>query len=114
MPHEPHVVWVDAPVKTYLTAIFENPLGLRDGIFVARDGQTIVGLTYLTRRPGGDAEVGDTGVLSSHRRRGIGRVLKLMATHYAARQGFRYVYTDNRSDKCRHARDQSRAGIRAR
>lgn len=98
MPHEPHVDWVDSPLKTYIAAIFENPLGLPDGIFVARDGQTIVGLTYLTRRPGGDAEVGDTGVLRSHRRRGIGRILKLMAARYAAQQGFRYVYTDNRSD----------------
>jgi len=73
-------------------------LGLGGGIFVARDGETIVGLTYLLRRPGGDAEVGDTGVLGSHRRRGIGRVLKLMATRYGVETGLRYIYTDNRSD----------------
>ena len=60
--------------------------------------ETIVGLTYLVRRPEGDAEVGDTGVLRCHRRRGIGRALKLMATSYAAEKGFRYVYTDNRAD----------------
>lgn len=98
MPHEPHVDWMDPPLTTYLKAIFENPARLRGGIFVARDHETIVGLTYLVRRPGGDAEVGDTGVLRTHRRRGIGRVLKLMATRYAVQQGFRYVYTDNRSD----------------
>ena len=98
MPHEPHVDWEDAPLDSHLKLIFENPLGLRDGIFVARDGEAVVGLTYLVRRPGGDLEVGDTGVLRSHRRRGIGRALKLMATRFAAEKGFRYVYTDNRSD----------------
>ena len=98
MPHEPHVDWEDPALPTFVTLMFENPLGLRDGVFVARDGEAIVGLTYLVRRPGGDAEVGDTGVLRSHRRRGIGRTLKLMATRYAAELGFKYVYTDNRSD----------------
>jgi len=65
---------------------------------VALDGEEIVGVTYLVRRPGGDAEVGDTGVLRSHRRRGIARALKMMPTRCAAEQGFRYVYTDNRAD----------------
>ncbi len=98
MPHEAHVDWDDPPKATYFRLMFANPLSLRDAIFVARDGEEIVGLTYLARRPGGDAEVGDTGVLGSHRRRGIGRALKLMATRYAAERGFRYAYTDNRSD----------------
>ena len=98
MPHAPHVDWEDAPFDTHVRLMFENPLGLKDGIFVARDGEAVVGLTYLVRRPGGDLEVGDTGVLRSHRRKGIGRALKLMATRYAAEKGFRYVYTDNRSD----------------
>lgn len=98
MPHEAHVDWEDPPKATYFRLMFANPLSLRDAIFVARDGEEIVGLTYLARRPGGDAEVGDTGVLGSHRRRGIGRALKLMATRHAVDRGFRYVYTDNRSD----------------
>ena len=98
MPHEPHVDWEDPALPTFITLMFENPLRLRDGIFVARDGEAIVGVTYLVRRPGGNAEVGDTGVLRSHRRRGIGRALKLMATRHAAEMGFQYVYTDNRSD----------------
>lgn len=98
MPHEAHVEWEDPPRATYLTLMFSNPLALADAIFVARDKEDIVGVTYLVRRPGGDVEVGDTGVLGSHRRRGIGRALKLMATRYAAEHGYRYVYTDNRSD----------------
>lgn len=98
MPHEPHVDWEDPPPATYSKVMFENPLALPGGIFVARDGQEIVGITCLVRRPGGDAEVWDTGVLRSHRRRGIARALKLMATRYAADSGFAFVYTDNRAD----------------
>lgn len=69
-----------------------------DTMFVAREGDAIVGLTYLIARGNGDAEVGDTGVIRSHRRRGIARVLKMMATRYAAQQGIRRVQTDNRAD----------------
>jgi GNAT superfamily N-acetyltransferase len=98
MPHEAHVEWQDPPLDTFTRSIFERPSVLLDSFFVARDGDHIVGLSYLLRRPDGDAEVGDTGVLSSHRRRGIARVLKLLVTRYAAQQGIPYVHTDNRAD----------------
>jgi GNAT superfamily N-acetyltransferase len=98
MPHEAHVEWQDPPFDTFTRSIFERPAVLLDSFFVARDGHHIVGLSYLLRRPDGDAAVGDTGVLSSHRRRGIAHVLKMLVTSYAAEQGIRYVYTDNRAD----------------
>ena len=98
MPHEAHVDWEDPPLETFTRSIFERPSVLLDSFFVARDGDHIVGLSYLLRRPDGDAEVGDTGVLRSHRRRGIARVLKMLVTRYAAQRGISYVYTDNRAD----------------
>jgi GNAT superfamily N-acetyltransferase len=98
MPHEAHVQWEDPPFETFIRSIFERPSTLLDSLFVARDGDHIVGLSYLLRRPNGGAEVGDTGVLGSHRRRGIARVLKMLVTRYAAHQRIPYVYTDNRSD----------------
>ena len=98
MPHEAHVEWQDPPLDTFTRSIFERPSVLLDSFFVARDGAHIVGLSYLLRRPDGDAEVGDTGVLSSHRRRGIARVLKMLVTRYAAQQGIPYVHADNRAD----------------
>ncbi len=98
MPHEPHVDWQDPPLSTFTRSIFERPSVILDSFFVARDGDQIVGLSYLLRRPDGDAEVGDTGVLASHRRRGIARVLKMLVTRYAAQQGIAYVHTDNRAD----------------
>jgi GNAT superfamily N-acetyltransferase len=98
MPHEAHVEWQDPPFDTFTRSIFERPAVLLDSFFVARDGDQIVGLSYLLRRPDGDAEVGDTGVLSSHRRRGIARALKMLVTRYAAQQGIPFVHTDNRAD----------------
>jgi GNAT superfamily N-acetyltransferase len=98
MPREPHVEWQDPPLDTFTRSIFARPSVLLDSFFVARDGDQIVGLSYLVRRPDGDAEVGDTGVLGSYRRRGIARVLKMLVTRYAARQRIPYVHTDNRAD----------------
>ena len=98
MPHEAHVDWQDPPLETFARMIFEGPAVLLDGFFVAREGDEIVGLSYLMRRPDGDAEVGDTGVLQTHRRRGIARALKMMVTRYAREKGIARVHTDNRTD----------------
>jgi ribosomal protein S18 acetylase RimI-like enzyme len=98
MPHEPHVGWEDPSPETFSRSTFDRPGVLLDGYFVARDGERIVGLSYLARRPDGDAEVGDTGVLRDYRRRGIARALKMMVTRYATDNGIERVHTDNRAD----------------
>jgi len=74
---------------------FKRPLSLPDAIFIALDGERIVGLSSLERRPDGDLEVGLTGTVGTHRRRGIARVLKLMATEYAATHHGTRVHTGN-------------------
>jgi len=91
----PRDSWSYPPFDGFVVAWFDSPDSLPDAIFVARDGDRIVGISGLARRPGGDAEVSVTGVLRSHRRRGIARVLKLMATEYARSHGFHRVFTDN-------------------
>ena len=98
MPHEPHVDWEDPSPQTFRRSIFERPSVLLDGFFTARDGARIVGLSYLVRRPDGDAEVGDTGVLRDYRRRGIARALKMLVTRFAIEHGIVRVHTDNRTD----------------
>lgn len=98
MPHEPLADWHDAPYATWIRKVLDAPGTSAEAMFVARDGDQIVGLTYLVARGNGDAEVGDTGVVASHRRRGIALVLKMMATRYAAARGIRRVQTDNRAD----------------
>lgn len=98
MPREPLVEWRDPPYENWERKVFQRPGSSSDSIFVARDGEEIVGLSYLVMRDTGDAEVGDTGVLRTHRRRGIARVLKLMATRWAAQHRIPRVHTDNRTD----------------
>lgn len=98
MPHEPLVEWHDPPFETWRRKIFERPRSSPDSIFIARDGDRIVGLSYLVMRDNGDAEVGDTGVIAAYRRRGIGRTLKMLVTRWAAERGIPRVHTDNRSD----------------
>ena len=95
MPTEHHH---DALTFTdFLKQWFERPGSSTAGMFVARDGSRIVGLTYTVFRPDGEGEVFDTGVLRSHRRRGIARALKMMATRYAREQGMARVHTDSNS-----------------
>ena len=98
MPHEESVEWREAPFTTWIRKVLEGPGTSARSLFVACDRDQIVGLTYLIQRPNGEAEVGDTGVLQTHRRRGIGRVIKMMATRFAADRQIRRVHTDNRSD----------------
>lgn len=98
MPHESHVDWEDPTPEVFARSMFARPSVLLDGFFVAREGERIVGLSYLARRPDGDAEVGDTGVLREYRRRGIARALKLLVTRYAAQHGIARIHTDNRAD----------------
>jgi ribosomal protein S18 acetylase RimI-like enzyme len=98
MPHEASLEWHDPPFEVWIRKVLHRPGGSAEAVFVAVDRRQIVGLTYLVGRANGDAEVGDTGVVGSHRRRGIARALKLMATRYAAQHGIRRVQTDNRSD----------------
>src|SRR5947207_15382122 len=98
MPHEPHVEWEDPPIATFLKSIFEGPSVLLDSYFVALHGDHIVGLSYLARRPDGDAEVGDPGVPASQRRRGIARTLQMMVTQHASDRGINRVHIDNRAD----------------
>jgi mycothiol synthase len=74
---------------------FGLPISLPDAIFVAREGARIVGISSLERRQDGDMDVGLTGTARTHRRRGIARVLKLMATEYAAAHGVARVHTGN-------------------
>ena len=60
-----------------------------DGSFVALEGDAIVGYAGLMAHANGDAtaEHGLTAVRRDHRRRGIGRALKLAQLHWASRNG---------------------------
>lgn len=87
--------WGLPPFPTFEARWFGRPGSLPDAIFVARDAERIVGLSSLERRQDGDLDVGLTGTARTHRRRGVARVLKLMATEYAASHGVAHVHTGN-------------------
>jgi GNAT superfamily N-acetyltransferase len=64
--------------------------------FIAFEGEAMVGVSQLWRSPRQETlQTGLTGVLPSHRRRGIALALKLRALEYARAQGYRYVRTNN-------------------
>ncbi len=91
----------DAPTKLsfeeYVKFIFENPYNLPAASFVALDHGHYVGMTGCNQNAG-DAKkisIGFTGVLRSHRRRGIALALKLKTIDYAQGQNFQAVETSN-------------------
>ena len=74
-----------------------HPRLLDDAWFIAVDGQRYVGLSVLWYNPNNRRllETGLTGVVRSHRRRGIATAMKLQAIDYARAQGAEQIDTDN-------------------
>jgi GNAT superfamily N-acetyltransferase len=70
---------------------------LSDGYFVALDGERLVGLTHLLRAKADRDTLGAglTGVVRSHRRRGIATALKVKACEYARSVGAKAIETGN-------------------
>lgn len=64
--------------------------------FLALDGEEIVGLSALWGREADNhLQTGTTGILRSHRRRGIALALKLRAIAFAKERGAPIIRTDN-------------------
>lgn len=95
MPSPPQVEWKDPALQDFIRRSLHRPGWSAEGLFIAVEGRHIVGLTYLVPRPGGEGDVEDTGVLRTHRRRGIARVLKMVATRHAKALGMQRVHTEN-------------------
>lgn len=74
----------------------KNPFFLPEGYFVALYGEQLIGLSQLwkSNRPQ-TLQTGLTGVLPSHRRKGIALALKLRAAEFAKQYGVRYIRTGN-------------------
>ena len=85
------------PQDVWEKRTFENPYLLREGWRLALNGEQYVGLTMLFRNAGNEKilETGLTGVIRSHRRRGIATALKVLAFDYARTKGYELVRTDN-------------------
>lgn len=83
--------------EEFVSRTLGSPNLLPDGCFVALDGEQYVGLSVLWKKQATDEllETGLTGVVRSHRRRGIATAMKVRALTFAQERGARYVYTDN-------------------
>lgn len=67
--------------------------------FLALDGEELVGISALWGREADNhLQTGVTGVLRSHRRRGIALALKLRAIDFAKERGAPIIRTDNESN----------------
>jgi GNAT superfamily N-acetyltransferase len=84
------------PFEEWVKRTFENPSFIPEAWFIAVDGDQYVGCTALSRIEAGTRlETGLTGVLRSHRRRGIALALKLRAIEYAQSVGSPEIITWN-------------------
>jgi GNAT superfamily N-acetyltransferase len=84
------------PFEEWVQRTFENPSFIPEAWIIAVDGDEYVGCTALSRMEAGNRlETGLTGVLRSHRRRGIALALKLRAIEYARSVGAPEINTWN-------------------
>jgi len=90
---EPITPW---PFEVWRERSLEDPNLLPEGFFLAFEGQQMVGVSMLfkSHRPQ-TLRTGLTGVLKSHRRKGIALALKLRAAAFALEYGARYIRTSN-------------------
>ncbi|MBO1437388.1 GNAT family N-acetyltransferase [Meiothermus sp. CFH 77666] len=90
---EPINLW---PFEVWQERTLNDPNLLPEGYFLALQGEQMVGVTMLFKssRPQ-TLRTGLTGVLRSHRRRGLALALKLRALEFARRYGARYIRTAN-------------------
>ena len=84
------------PFEEFQKGLFGSPNLYPEAFFVAVDNDQFVGLSALWKRP--DKELlstGLTGVLRSHRRRGLATALKATAIGFAKSKGIKAIDTDN-------------------
>jgi len=79
--------------------IFENAAFIPEAFFVALDQGRYVGMSNLTNENDDPTRLATdyTGVLPSHRRRGIATALKLHCLEYAKANGVKMITTSNDS-----------------
>ncbi len=98
---EQDVPSAEPPVKStfeqFNKSAVENPNFLPEGWFVALDGDQYVGESslWLSQSNKEKLETGLTGVVRSHRRKGIATALKVRAIDFARQRGVKFIETDN-------------------
>ena len=85
------------PFEMFRDFVLSGPRALPEGFFLAKDGDTYVGVSNLEKLESlpDTLYTGFTGVRREYRGRGIAMCLKLRAIDYARRHGFRWIRTGN-------------------
>lgn len=73
----------------------DSPTSDHDGMFIAKQGDDWVGLTFVEMPPGGSPFTGSTGVLRAHRGRGLAMALKLRSFRFLREHGYHQVRAHN-------------------
>lgn len=81
------------PFEDWRREVFDELHALRDGFFVARDGERLVGCSAVHTSGEDVLRILITGVLPEYRRRGIARLLKLQVHAWSRANGFREIHT---------------------
>jgi GNAT superfamily N-acetyltransferase len=90
--------FTEVPLKEFLNQYVRRPGTLPDAFFIAKDGETYVGLSSLWREENTtDLWQIITGVRKEYRRRGIALALKLSVMDYARKHGAETIKTWNAS-----------------
>lgn len=93
LPYEP----AKLPFAEYVAKFIHEPGALHEAWFVAMDNGRYVGMSQLMANELNPNMMftGFTGVVRSHRRRGLATVLKVTATEYAQMNGIQLIRTGN-------------------
>lgn len=85
------------PIEDFVNQFLNDPDFMPEAWFIALDGNQYVGLTGLFKVPANSERFysGFTGVLPSHRRRGIATALKVRAIEFARQYGVKFIKTNN-------------------
>jgi GNAT superfamily N-acetyltransferase len=103
----------DVPYEAWATDMVEGPNAMPDATFLAVDCGAYVGMSALDRRgPAGMLHQGFTGVLPSHRGRGIATALKLRAIAHARGLGACALHTRQHAGNAPMLHVNARLGFR--
>lgn len=91
----PGLETVAGSLEQFETSVLQHPSLLRDAWVLAMDGEHLVGMTYVSRFNDNDCLTNLTGVIRSHRRRGITTAMKVTAFKIVRNMGFKRVLTSN-------------------
>jgi GNAT superfamily N-acetyltransferase len=87
------------PFESFEKMFLKNPDLLPEANFFALDGDDYVGFSNLWPVPGlNKLDTGLTGIVRSHRRKGIATALKLAGFEYARASGIGTIETENEED----------------